>query len=99
MYQKVCKMMDGTEQLLNREYCSKLSMFNQKMTEDVYIIILQYFTSNDKGNKKLLMEGKELPYSSKALTKDGKGLSFKASNLPDELQKIIYRYVKLVTST
>ena len=99
MYQKVCKMMDGTEQLLNREYCSKLSMFNQKMTEDVYIIILQYFTSNDKGNKKLLMEGKELPYSSKALTKDGKGLSFKTSNLPDELQKIIYRYVKLVTST
>ena len=97
MYQTICKMMDGTEQVLNRDYCSKLSMLNEKMTEDVYIIILQYFTSNNKGYKDSLIEGKEIPYSGKMLTKDGKGLSFKASNLPDELQKIIYRYIKFVS--
>lgn len=98
MYQKVCKMMDGTEQLLNRDFCSKISMMDEKMTQDVYIIILQYFTSNNKGHKQSLIEGKEIPYSGKTLTKDGKGVTFKANNLPDELQKIIYRYVKFVTS-
>jgi len=98
MYQKICKMMDGTEELLNRDNCSKLSMMDEKMTEDIYIIILQYFTSKNKGYKQGLIEGKEIPYSGKPLTKIGKGLNFKLSNIPDELQKIIYRYIKFVYS-
>ena len=98
MYQKICKMMDGTEELLNRDYCSKLSMMDEKMSEDIYIIILQYFTSNNKGHKQSLIDGKEIPYLGKALTKDGKGLNFKVSNIPEDLQRIIYRYIKTVSS-
>ena len=94
MYQKICKMMTGNEELLNRDNCSKLSMMNEKMTEDVYIIMLQYFTSN-KGYKQGLIE--EIPYSGKILTKDGKGLNFKVSNIPEELQRMISCYIKIVS--
>ena len=90
----ISKFLDGTEELLTSEHCSKISMMDEKMAEDIYILILNYFS----GNEKDLIEGKEIPFSGKLLTKEGKGLNFKVSQIPDELQRIIVRYLRIVSN-
>jgi len=99
LYKKVVNSLDGSEDLLNGEYCSKISMLDGDTAEDVYLLILVYFTENNKNSKQALSEGKEFPYSSKVVTKEGKGLNFKVSQIPEELQKIIVRYLRLISLT
>ena len=98
LYDKVVKLLDGTENLLNGDYCSKISMMDERMSEDVYILILQHFTSNNKGFKQALIEGSETPYGAKFASKEGKGLIFKVGRVPDDLQRIIVRYLLIVSS-
>ena len=95
---EIDKRLDGTEELLNSEYCSKISMMSETMAEDIYILILQYFVKNCKGEKNNILEAKEFPFNGKLLTKDGKGLNFKVSQIPEELQRIIVRYLKTVSN-
>lgn len=97
LYQKVLKNLDGTEELLSGEFCSKISMMSDPMTTDIYIIMLQHFINNNKGMKESLVSGKEIPYLGKTVTKEGKGVNFKATNVPEDLQKIVYRYMKMVS--
>ena len=92
----IIKQMDGSESLLDGEHCSKISMMESPMTEDVYILILQHFVENHKGYKQALIDGKETAYGA-TIVKDGKGLKFKVSQLPDDLQRIIVRYLKVVS--
>jgi hypothetical protein len=94
---KVVKLMDGTEELMNGEHCSRISMMDGQMAEDVYLLILQHFIENNKGFKQALIDGKELPYSSKPASKDGKGLTVKVSQIPEDLQRIIVRYLRIVS--
>ena len=90
----ISKFLDGTEELLTADHCSKISMMDEKMAEDIYILILNYYS----GNEKDLIEGKEIPFSGKFLTKEGKGLNFKVSQIPEELQRIIVRYLRIVSN-
>ena len=98
LYDKVVKLVDGTEGTLNGDYCSKISMMDERMSEDIYILILQHFTSNNKGFKQALIEGKETPYNGKIITKDGKGLNFKVNHIPEDLQRIIVRYLMILSN-
>jgi len=98
LYDNVVKLVDGTENLLNGDYCSKISMMDERMSEDIYILILQHFTNNNKEYKKGLIEGTETPYDSRFATKEGKGLIFKLGHVPDDLQRIIVRYLLIVSS-
>jgi len=94
----ISKYLDGSEELLTSENCSKISMMDENMAEDIYILILQYFINNNKINKEDLIEGKEIPFSGKSLSKDGKGINFKVSQIPQELQRIIVRYLRIVSN-
>lgn len=89
--------MDGTEELLNSEHCSKISMMDGEAAENIYLLILHYFVTNNKSNinSKQLMN--ETPYKSKFASKDGKGLKFSVSCLPDEIQRIIVRYLRIIS--
>ena len=97
LYDDVLKSMDGTEELITGENCSKISMMNGQVVDNIYLLILHHFTLNNKGYKQILMEGKEFPYKAKSATKDGKGLKFMVSALPDDIQRIIVRYLKLIS--
>lgn len=96
--EKIVQQMDGTEEMLNNEHCSKISMMDGDAAENIYILILHYFVTNNKGYRQSLLEGRELPYKSKPASKDGKGLKFSVSTLPDELQRIIVRYLRIISN-
>ena len=97
LYDEVIKSMDGTEDLLTGENCSKISMMNGPVVDNIYLLIFHHFVINNKGYKQILMDGKEYPYKSKLATKDGKGLKFAVAALPDDVQRIIVRYLKLIS--
>ena len=98
-FNMIVSKMAGDESLLNSEHCGQLSMLNEKMCEDVYILILGHFVENNRGKKGLLLDGKEIAYGATLLSaKDNKGLKFKVSSLPDDCQRLIVRYLKLVSS-
>ena len=97
LYNLTVKAMDGSEELLTADHCSKISMMDENMAEDIYILILQYFVSKNKDYKQDLINGKEIPFSGKFLTKDGKGVNFKVSQIPEDLQRIIVRYLRFVS--
>lgn len=98
MYDKITKSMTGAEEVLNKTYCSQITKLPQKNLEDIYLLILHHYMITQKGSKEGLISGKELPYSSKLMSKNGKGLTFKPSNLPEHLQKILVKYLKIVSS-
>jgi len=90
------KFLDGSEELLTNEHCSKISMMDESMAEDIYILILKYYSIHNQKNQDII-GGEEVPFSGKFLTKDGKGLNFKVSQIPEELQRIIVRYLRIVS--
>ena len=93
LYDLICKSMDGTEELLNSEQCSKISMMDGEAVENIYLLILHHFVTNNKSKQ----ETKELPYKAKMASKDGKGLKFSVSLLPDDIQRIIVRYLRTIS--
>jgi hypothetical protein len=97
LYKTVVNSLDGTEELLTSEHCSKISMADGEISEDVYLLILCHYYINNEESKNALINGKELPYSSKTITKDGRGLNFKVAQMPEDLQKIIVRFLRLVS--
>jgi hypothetical protein len=70
LLEKVKKLMDGTE----------------KLAEDIYILILEYYLSQNKNVT-------DIPYNGKSATKENRGVTFKVAQLPEDLQKIIVRYI------
>jgi len=97
--------MDGTEKCLDSETCSKISMMqgNKIGNEDdisgiegFYLLILYYYL-NDSSKKTCKDVTKDIPYFGKLSNKEvGRGIIFKVSSIPEELQKILYRYLQLV---
>jgi len=88
--------MDGSEELMSGEYCSKISMMNGEAVENIYLLILHHFVITNKGFKQILIDGKDFPYKAKIASKDGKGLKFIVSSLPDDIQRIIVRYLRMI---
>lgn len=91
LLEKVKSVMDGTETTITSEHCSKISMMDENFAEDIYILILEYFLQKNTVNS-------SIPYNGKIASKEGKGLTFKVTHLPEELQKILVRYILLVSS-
>lgn len=98
MYDIIVKSINGTEEILNKTYCSQITKMPQNNLEDIYLLILHHYFINQKGSKEALISGKEYPYAAKLMSKNGKGLIFKPSNLPESLQKILVKYIKTITS-
>ena len=97
IYNKVLEQMDGTEEILNGEQCSKISMMDGEIAENIYLLIFHHYVINNKINKTNILEGKEIPYKGKFASKDEKGAKFLLSSLPTELQKVIVRYLKMIS--
>ena len=90
LYDKILAKMDGTETCLNKSHCTTITRLNQDHLNIIYIIILHHYVTNNPGNH-------DLPYGSRTIS-NGKGISFrKLSQIPEDVQKIIHRYLKTVS--
>lgn len=89
LYDKILKSMDGTETGLNQKHCSTITRLSQDHLNIIYLIILHHYLKTNKPS--------ELPYGCKTIS-NGKGIIFRKLNqIPEEVQKIIYRYLKIVS--
>jgi len=86
-YNEIIKSMDNSETLLTKEHINTITKLPQKHIEIIYLIMLHYnhLNSNNKNNKKIPYKGKTISSS--------KGVIFKQSFVPQDLQKIIHRYL------
>lgn len=82
--------MNGTEKTLTNSHCTTITRLNKDHVTIIYLIILHHYNLNN--NHKT-----ELPYNCKTIS-NGKGVIIKKiDNLPEDLQKIIYQYLKIVS--
>jgi len=92
LYDDVISKMDGSETTLNQTHCSTISKLSQDHLDVIYLLILHHFHLKGKPGKT------ELPYGAKTIS-NGKGINYRKFNqLPDDLQKIICRYLLLVSN-
>ena len=90
LYDEVVSKMNGTETCLNKSHCTTITRLNQDHLNIIYLIILHYYITTKPGKH-------DLPYGSRTIS-NGKGISFRRLNqIPDEVQKIIYRYLMVVS--
>jgi beta-N-acetylglucosaminidase len=91
MYDEIISKLDGTELCLNEEHCATITRLGQEHINNIYLIILHsYLLTNPTKS--------DLPYGGKTIS-NGKGINFKKlDQIPESVQKIIYRYLKLVST-
>ena len=88
LYDEVISQMDGNETILSQSHCSTIARLNQEHLNIIYLLILHHYLKSGKT---------DLPYGARTIS-NGKGVSFrKLSQIPDDLQKIIYRYLMIIT--
>lgn len=97
LYDAVVKNMNGNEQLLTSEQCSKISMMDGEAAENIFLLMLHHFVITNEITSPDFLETKDTFYKFKYATKDKKGIKFMLSNLPEELQKIIYSYLQQIS--
>lgn len=90
LYDQVVNQMDNHETVLNQSHCTTITRLSQDHINIIYLIILHHYIKN-KSNKT------DLPYNGRTIS-NGKGITFrKLSQLPDDLQKIINRYLTIIS--
>ncbi len=102
LYNIVIDSMKADEPVLDSASCGKISMMEATKTdsgedvssiENFFLLILYYYYLQNKESPK------DIVYSGKVLNKTtGKGLNFKLTNLPEQLQKILHCYLRLISS-
>ena len=91
LYDEVMSKMDGKEKVLDKTSCSLITRMNQNHILIIYLIILHHYIQTNPNEM-------SLPYNSRTIS-NGKGIIFrKLKQIPDDLQKIIYRYLMMVQS-
>lgn len=90
LYDEIIKKLDGTETVLSNSHCTTITRLKQENLNIIYLIILHHYVLNNGDKSKL-------PYNCKTIS-NGKGIYVKKANmLPDDLQKTIYRYLKIIS--
>ena len=87
---EIIAQMDGSETTLDKTHCTTITRLNQDHLNIIYLIILHnYIISNPKKY--------DLPYGCKTIS-NGKGVVFRRlSQIPTDVQKVIYRYLMMVS--
>ena len=90
LYDEIVSGMNGQETILNQTHCATITKISQDHLNIIYLLILHHYIKNKPGKN-------DLPYGSRTIS-NGKGISFrKLSQIPDDLQKIIHRYLTIIT--
>ena len=90
LYNELLEQMDGSEDLLTKKYCLTITKLSQEHLTIIYLIILHSYLEDHPDSDKF-------PYDAKTIS-NGKGVLFKKiSQIPDHVQKIIYRYLEIIS--
>lgn len=82
--------MNGQETVLNQSHCTTIAKLPQEHLNIIYLLILHHWISHGKNKV-------DIPYNGKTVS-NGKGITFrKLSQIPDDLQKIINRYLTIIS--
>ena len=95
LYEKIVNSIEEDEEPLNNKDCSIITKLPNEHIEIVYLLILHHWILSNKNRATALK--KETPYNSRFIAKN-RGLTFKLNNLPVDLQKIIHKYLVLITN-
>ena len=91
LYEEVASRMDGTETVLNKTHCTTIARLDQDHLNIIYLMILHHYVHSKPGKY-------DIPYGGKTVA-NGKGITYrKISQIPEDLQKIIYRYLEIVSN-
>ena len=98
IYDEIISQMDGTESGLEQTHCATITRLDQDHLNIIYLLILHhYLTFGAIPGTRCITKTRDLPYGAKSIS-NGKGVSFKkVSQLPVEIQKIIQRYLIIVS--
>lgn len=90
LYDEVVSKLDNTETSLNQTHCTTITKLTQEHINIIYLLILHHYIKHKPGKM-------DLPYGSRTVS-GGKGISFRRlSQMPEDIQKIIYRYLMIIT--
>ena len=91
LYDKVIQRIDGTETCLNKTHSAIITKLSQENLDIIYLLILHHWLNSPNCKNR-----GDIPYGGKTIS-NGKGVAFrKLSKIPDDLQKIIYRYLLVI---
>ncbi len=91
LYDEVVSKMNGEETALNQSHCTTITKLSQEHLNIIYLLILHHYISTKPGKT-------DMPYGSRTVS-NGKGISFRRLNqIPDDTQKIIHRYLMIITA-
>jgi len=89
LYDEIISQMDGEEEALNQTHCTTITRMSQKHLNIIYLLILHHYIKTKPGKM-------DLPYGSRTVS-NGKGITFRRlSQIPEDVQKIIYRYLMII---
>lgn len=101
LYDEIVSKLDGTETGLEKIHCATITRLNQEHLNIIYLLILHHFINDPKNNKNDNTKNNtnsDLPYNARTIS-NGKGILFKkVGQLPMNIQKIIHRYLTIVST-
>lgn len=98
LYDEIVKRMDGTEMTLKKNHCASIARMNVDNLEKIYLIILHHYFLKNGAEFANVKDGNLIPYGGKIIS-SGKGIIFRRlGQIPEDLQKIIYRYLNIISN-
>ena len=98
LYEQVVEKLQPEDDVLSGADCSKISMMSGEQSENIFLLVLHYCYTNAENSSNLCAEQlQEQLYKYRPATKSGLGAKFYLSHLPEELQRIIKCYLRLIS--
>lgn len=96
LYDEVVSAMDGKETVLNQSQCSTIARLGQENLDIIYLLILHHYSLGDKTTNPESSD--QIPYGGRTIS-NGKGILYRKLNqIPSDLQKIIFRYLEMISN-
>ena len=95
LYDEVTQKLEPDDGLLTSSSCSKISMMSGEQAENILLLIIRHCHLNmEDFSPEFLIDNL---YKYKPATKTGLGAKFSSNHIPDDLQRIISCYLRLIT--
>jgi len=93
LYDKISSLVKNEDKTLNEKHCFMISKLPDQHIQIVYLLILHHWLLSNRGKATSLK--KDNPYNSRYIGKK-KGLTFRINYIPNDLQKILVKYLNII---
>ena len=97
LYSQVLEKLQDSDDVLTSGDCSKISMMSGEEAENIFLLILHHCCSTNS-EAKIVEEIIEVLYKYRPATKTGLGAKFNLIHIPENLQRILSCYLRLISS-